>query len=138
MDSARPFHILLTNDDGIYAPGLAALEQELLRLGNVTVVAPVHMRGRAAPLFFVAARGHHVLLHGRNRAKTEKVEATLSALQDGGRVESFVADLSRMGEVEALAGAVGDRHASLDVLLLDLRERGLNTSQVSDFPYYNR
>ncbi|MHB0955997.1 MAG: 5'/3'-nucleotidase SurE [Pirellulaceae bacterium] len=32
--------ILLTNDDGIYAPGLEALEQELLRLGNVTVVAP--------------------------------------------------------------------------------------------------
>jgi len=33
-------HILLTNDDGIYAPGLAALEQELKQLGEVTVVAP--------------------------------------------------------------------------------------------------
>jgi 5'-nucleotidase len=32
--------ILLTNDDGIYAPGLAAMEQELARLGDVTVVAP--------------------------------------------------------------------------------------------------
>jgi 5'-nucleotidase len=32
--------ILLTNDDGIYAPGLAALEQELRKLGNVNVVAP--------------------------------------------------------------------------------------------------
>src|SRR3990170_1334577 len=32
--------ILLTNDDGIYAPGLAALEHELARLGEVTVVAP--------------------------------------------------------------------------------------------------
>lgn len=32
--------ILLTNDDGIYAPGLAALEQELKRLGTVAVVAP--------------------------------------------------------------------------------------------------
>ncbi|MHB8971010.1 MAG: 5'/3'-nucleotidase SurE [Pirellulaceae bacterium] len=32
--------ILLTNDDGIYAPGLEALERELRRLGNVTVVAP--------------------------------------------------------------------------------------------------
>ncbi|HVX11749.1 MAG TPA: 5'/3'-nucleotidase SurE [Pirellulales bacterium] len=32
--------ILLTNDDGIYAPGLAALEQELRRLGDVCVVAP--------------------------------------------------------------------------------------------------
>jgi len=32
--------ILLTNDDGIYAPGLAALETELQSLGELTVVAP--------------------------------------------------------------------------------------------------
>ncbi len=32
--------ILLTNDDGIYAPGLRALRTELQKLGDVTVVAP--------------------------------------------------------------------------------------------------
>lgn len=32
--------ILLTNDDGIYAPGLRALRPELRRLGEVVVVAP--------------------------------------------------------------------------------------------------
>jgi len=32
--------ILLTNDDGIYAPGLAALERQLRRLGEVYVAAP--------------------------------------------------------------------------------------------------
>ena len=32
--------ILLTNDDGIYAPGLRALRHELKKLGTVTVVAP--------------------------------------------------------------------------------------------------
>jgi 5'-nucleotidase len=32
--------ILLTNDDGIYAPGLAAIERALRRLGDVAVVAP--------------------------------------------------------------------------------------------------
>jgi 5'-nucleotidase len=32
--------ILLTNDDGIYAPGLEALERELSQLGDVCVVAP--------------------------------------------------------------------------------------------------
>ncbi|MCX7699654.1 MAG: 5'/3'-nucleotidase SurE [Gemmataceae bacterium] len=32
--------ILLTNDDGIHAPGLRALRQELLSLGEVIVVAP--------------------------------------------------------------------------------------------------
>ena len=33
--------ILLTNDDGIYAPGLAALERQLSKMGDVTVVAPL-------------------------------------------------------------------------------------------------
>lgn len=32
--------ILLTNDDGVHAPGLSALYDELLRLGDVDVVAP--------------------------------------------------------------------------------------------------
>jgi 5'-nucleotidase len=32
--------ILLTNDDGVYAPGLRALRVELQKLGEVTVVAP--------------------------------------------------------------------------------------------------
>lgn len=32
--------ILLTNDDGVYAPGLRAMRRELQKLGDVTVVAP--------------------------------------------------------------------------------------------------
>jgi 5'-nucleotidase len=32
--------ILLTNDDGVYAPGLAAIERELRGLGEVCLVAP--------------------------------------------------------------------------------------------------
>ena len=32
--------ILLTNDDGIFAPGLAAMQRQLQRLGDVYVVAP--------------------------------------------------------------------------------------------------
>ena len=32
--------ILLTNDDGVFAPGLRALRKELMKLGDVTVVAP--------------------------------------------------------------------------------------------------
>ena len=38
--SDEPLLILLTNDDGIYAPGLAALERQLEQLGEVYVVAP--------------------------------------------------------------------------------------------------
>ena len=32
--------ILITNDDGITAPGIKALEQSLAAVGDVTVVAP--------------------------------------------------------------------------------------------------
>lgn len=45
--------ILLTNDDGIYAPGLRALREELLTLGDVTVVAPATEQ---------SAAGHSVTL----------------------------------------------------------------------------
>ena len=33
-------HILVTNDDGVFAPGLLALAQALRQIGQVTVVAP--------------------------------------------------------------------------------------------------
>lgn len=33
-------HILVTNDDGVQAPGLLALAQEMSKLGDVTVLAP--------------------------------------------------------------------------------------------------
>src|SRR5687768_741820 len=36
----HPMRILLTNDDGIRAPGLVAMYRELTKLGDVTVVAP--------------------------------------------------------------------------------------------------
>jgi len=36
--------ILLTNDDGIFAPGLAAIYKELIKIGEVMVVAPADSR----------------------------------------------------------------------------------------------
>ena len=40
-------HILLTNDDGIFAPGIAAVYKELVKIGNVTVVAPADVMSGA-------------------------------------------------------------------------------------------
>jgi len=40
--------ILLTNDDGIFAPGLAAIYKELVRIGDVTVVAPADSQSGAS------------------------------------------------------------------------------------------
>ncbi len=33
-------HILVTNDDGVFAPGLLALVQEMRKFGNVSILAP--------------------------------------------------------------------------------------------------
>jgi len=40
-------HILLTNDDGIFAPGLVAMYKQLTTLGTVTVVAPSEAKSGA-------------------------------------------------------------------------------------------
>lgn len=63
----------------------------------------------------LVSQGHRVLLHGRNPAKLEEVEKTLSV--SGGHVESYVADLSLMANVKALASAVAQKHSKLDVLI---------------------
>ena len=49
--------------------------------------------------------GHHVLLHGRSPGKLKKTEKELAGLSRDGRIESYVADLSRKAYVEALAKA---------------------------------
>ncbi|GAB4353529.1 MAG: SDR family NAD(P)-dependent oxidoreductase [Gammaproteobacteria bacterium] len=62
--------------------------------------------------------GHRVLVHGRN---PEKLAATVKALSDraadGAAVEGYLADLSRMDEVERLAAEIEGRHDRLDVLI---------------------
>lgn len=65
----------------------------------------------------LAAQGHTVLLHGRNAAKLNNVEQELSAKPDGGQVEGYVADLSTMADVTALAEMVTRNQPKLDVLI---------------------
>ena len=63
----------------------------------------------------LVSQGHYVLLHGRNPSKLEEVKNALSAR--GEDVESYVADLSLMANVEALVKAVAQKHSKLDVLV---------------------
>ena len=72
--------------------------------------------GLEAARLLVAA-GHTVLLHGRSAIKLAAVQATLAALPGAGTVETFLADLARLDDVEALAAAVTARHPHLDVLI---------------------
>ncbi|MDF7826356.1 SDR family NAD(P)-dependent oxidoreductase [Pontiellaceae bacterium B12227] len=55
-------------------------------------------------------QGHTVLVHGRSAAKVEAVSRELNC-------EGYVADLSDLAEVEALAATIAEKHASLDVLI---------------------
>jgi 5'-nucleotidase len=43
-----PPRILITNDDGIHAPGLHALEATLARVGEIYTVAPMHEQSAAS------------------------------------------------------------------------------------------
>jgi 5'-nucleotidase len=47
-------HILVSNDDGVNAPGIAALAEAMLPFGKVTVVAPKENQ---------SAAGHHKTMH---------------------------------------------------------------------------
>ena len=60
----------------------------------------------------LASLGHHVMVHGRSRTKASDVAAAL-----GERATSYVADFSRMAEVEALAERVAHEQPELDVLI---------------------
>lgn len=57
-------------------------------------------------------KGHRVLLHGRSVAKLERVREEL-----GGRTEPYVADLSRLAEVEAMAARLIEQNAHIDVVI---------------------
>ncbi|MDR0775017.1 MAG: 5'/3'-nucleotidase SurE [Azonexus sp.] len=64
-------HILLSNDDGYFAPGLAALAEALTGLGEITVVAPEQNRSAASnsltldrPLFLRRADSGFCFVNG--------------------------------------------------------------------------
>ena len=60
----------------------------------------------------LAAAGHTVLLHGRSPDKLER-----AAREVGGKVETYVADLSDLEKTAAFADAVLAKHDHLDALI---------------------
>jgi len=75
-------HILVTNDDGITAPGLFALVQTLRELGNVSVLAPDRNW---------SASGHVKTLHRPLRVKEIKMPDGSPALASDGAPSDCVA-----------------------------------------------
>lgn len=84
-------HILLTNDDGIQAPGLWALYDRFRQDFDVTVIAPDRER---------SAVGHAITLHQPLRSQS----LTLGGNRHGVAVNGTPADCVRLGLAEILEG----------------------------------
>jgi 5'-nucleotidase len=103
--------ILLTNDDGIYAPGLRALEQELRALGEVCVVAPAtEQSGVGHSITFLKPLVAHEVFEGDRRR--------------GWAIEGSPADSVKLGIFEfcgkrpdlVVSGINGGLNAGINVL----------------------
>jgi len=64
----------------------------------------------------LVAKGHHLLIHGRDPAKLANVADTLQAVK-GGRVSTYVADLSKFADVQSMATLIKQNHQRIDVLI---------------------
>lgn len=84
-------HLLVTNDDGVHAPGLLALAQALRPLGRVTVVAPDRNW---------SASGHVKTLHKPLRSTEVRLADGTTALATSGAPSDCVA-LALLGLVDA-------------------------------------
>ena len=85
--------ILLTNDDGIFAPGLAAIYKELAQLGQVTVVAPMDSRSGAS---------HSVTFHHPLVCNKVDIEGTFT----GYSVHGSPADCVKLAHMQLHDGPV--------------------------------
>ncbi len=83
-------HILVTNDDGVNAPGLLALAKAMDKIGDVTILAPDRNW---------SASGHVKTMHRPLRVKEVQLEAGVKALASDGAPSDCVA-LAQLGLVE--------------------------------------
>jgi len=95
-------HILVTNDDGVHAPGLAALADAMKALGRVTILAPDHNW---------SGGGHVKTLHRPLRVMETALRDGTPALMSDGAPSDCVA--------LALLGRVAEK--------IDLVVSGINT-----------
>jgi 5'-nucleotidase len=95
-------HILVTNDDGIYAEGLRALREALEGLGTLSVVAPSHERSASSqsltlrqPIFCekvgerewaVEGTPTDAMILGFNRLLPEPPDLVISGINRGGNM----------------------------------------------------
>jgi len=85
LDRLAGMRILLSNDDGILAPGLAALREAVEGLGDITVVAPETPQ---------SATGHGITL--KNPLTVQRVQVAGAVQFEGTSVDGSPADCVRL------------------------------------------
>ncbi|QFT54840.1 SDR family NAD(P)-dependent oxidoreductase [Microbulbifer sp. THAF38] len=65
----------------------------------------------------LASKGHTLLLHGRSKSKLKNIQESISQDYPDTHLEIFLADLSDLSDVEALASQVKSRYSSIDILI---------------------
>jgi retinol dehydrogenase 14 len=65
----------------------------------------------------LARQGHHILVHGRNATRGQKVVEKIQRATKNERVDLLIADLSEMQQVRQLASDVQTKYPRLDVLI---------------------
>ncbi len=142
-------NILITNDDGIHAPGLRALVEALRDLGTVTVVAPSGERSAAAqsltlrsPIYCdqIAEREYAVegtpadaMILALHKLLPEKPDLVVSGINRGGNVGENVYYSGTVGaameaainRVPAVAVSVAYRRKEVDFAAAAQFTRGL-------------
>ncbi len=108
----RPLKILLSNDDGYFAPGLNILAQHIAKIAEITVVAPERNRSGASnsltldrPLSVRKAANGFLYVNG---TPTDCVHLALTGLMDSppDMVISGINDGANMGDDTIYSGTV--------------------------------
>jgi len=92
-------HILVTNDDGVHAPGLLALTQAMRTLGDVTILAPDHNW---------SGGGHVKTLHRPLRvSETTLSDGTPALMSDGAPSDCVaLAILGRVPKIDLVVSGI--------------------------------
>ena len=64
----------------------------------------------------LASEGHHLLWHGRSASKLKSLAQDLDIL-DSSQVETYLCDLSKLGDIAGFANQVKAKHNKIDVVI---------------------
>ncbi|KZY62234.1 oxidoreductase [Oleiphilus sp. HI0071] len=65
----------------------------------------------------LAAKGHHLLIHGRSEQKLADTETALHDCAPNTLIDTYRADLSRFDDIQSLLVSITSDHSSIDIII---------------------